>query len=300
MQIPSTLILMATFLAGSGASTAKTQPSAGQIDPLLGRVVAQCRKGNGEKAVWIFKQWHLAPSTMTQDQNASGKLPQAKNQAALYQQLDRWVSSGFLKEIIVEGCSGELSQNSTTKFNGWDISSLKKETEKKSYASILSHIGLKLEAKHADKITTLCGDEDALVKEANLAFSDARGTLGFLSRLDQHKNNPARAQVYLEGAREAFGLPKSASYSEVERRLKQELKEAVTRIEASSEKRNRLAISKLKHATSRNVALLYGGSHGAGIKKLLEEEKLDCNIVEPIGYVDDEEELFKKLNAFTK
>src|SRR6185437_3063520 len=87
-----------------------------------GKAVATCKENSGPR-IWFFKQWHLAPSVNTSDIEKSKTLPQYENQTAIYDQLKTWISSGKLKTVIAEGCSGEMTPKTDAHFNGWNMTS---------------------------------------------------------------------------------------------------------------------------------------------------------------------------------
>jgi hypothetical protein len=264
------------------------------LNPEWGKPVSVCQSGSASSArVWFFKQWHLAPSIKTTDIEKSKSLPQYDNQSAIYGQLNAWISAGKLKTVVAEGCGGSLNY---VHFNGWDLTALKAASSSKSYDSILTSIPLKLEAKYGDKIHTLCGDDEALIKQNSLAFSDARGELGFLTRLVQNQNNPDRAKLYLDGVIDLYHLPAGTTIPQAIARLKLELQKSVDQVEQGIQKRNEhLAdvISAAPHDS--NIAVVFGGAHAPGVERLLEKKGMNCTIVEPSGYQDDETQLLQKL-----
>ena len=277
------------------SSTAFAKTSLELESSLENKVVASCKPTASKKHVWLFKQWHLSPSVDTKDFAKAAALPQAKNQTSIYQQLDRWITDGKLSFLVAEGCTGELTADSNLTFNGWTGQMLKAEASKAHYAEIISNVALKLEAKHGETLKTLCGDDPALLKENSLAFSDARGALGFLTRLDQHKNDPARAKNYLAGVIEIYKLPKTTTIQQALARLKKELKSSLSRVQSAIKKRDAMAFQGLKQLTSPESAIVFGGLHTKGIVALLEKNGVNCTVVEPAGYQNSENELLEQL-----
>lgn len=271
-----------------------------KLDPELGKITGNCKAKENARHVWFFKQWHLSPSINTKERNNFQKMPQEKNQTAIYRQLDRWVGKGQLKEIYAEGCTGELDFKSKVSFNGWTIRDLKKASKKPFYPQILTSIPLKIEAKYDKAVLTLCGDDEELVKENNLAFSDARGTMGFLTRITQYKDDPKRRKVYVDGAIELYKMPPSTSVDQVIAKLKTELGSAVQRAKDTIEKRNQKLVQTIQTSAQKEVAVIYGGMHTTGIAKLLDQAGIGCSIVEPVGYQDDETQLMQRLEESLK
>lgn len=270
------------------------------LSPQWGKAVSVC-KGNstlksGSPRVWFFKQWHLAPSVNTTDVEKSKSLPQFANQTAIYEQLNSWIRSGKLKALVAEGCSGEMTTKTTSRFNGWDMQSLKPRADSENYNSILTSIPLKLEAKYGEKLHTLCGDDEDLIKKNALAFSDARGELGYLTRLEQYKNDPERAKLYLDGVIELYHMSANTTIPQAIARLNMELQKTVDQVEQWIQKRNEHLVDVILAAPhDSNLAVVFGGAHAPGVQALLEKRGMNCTIVEPAGYQDDETQLLQKL-----
>ncbi len=267
-----------------------------EVDPNNGKVVNRCKTSKPSKHVTLFKQWHLPPGLSTREKVDSKPLPQEKNQTAIFNQLDQWVVKKQITEVYAEGCVGELDETSNLNLNGWTIADLKSQLKQPNYPQLLASAPMKIEAKHAQGVRTICADDEKLIREGNLALSDARGILGFLTRLEQHKNEQVRAKTYLDGVIELYKLPAKTTVSQAVQKLKTELKSSVQRLKTSLEKRNAVAVEKIKGSKEKDVAVVYGGMHAAGILKLLEKAGLGCSIVEPIGYQDDEAKLLKTLD----
>ncbi|MBC7693745.1 MAG: hypothetical protein H7222_18410 [Methylotenera sp.] len=299
------------FLGHFGSSLSGLSQALGaspvKLDPAFGKAVAECSSPaskTSKQHVWFFEQWHLAPDVVTKDTENFVEPPQTKNQVAIYQQLDQWITAGQLRTIYAEGCMGEISHGSKLKFNGWTLPDLEKIAKYPDYVRVMTSIPLKLEAKHGKNLSTLCGDDESLIKESNLAFSDARGTLGFILRLEQYRNDPTRAKNYLDGVVERFKLPKTTTVDQAIHMLKTELKSAVARAQAGLEKRNQSLVQTIAKTLSKSkdtdIAVIFGGLHAAGVLKLLEEKGLGCTVVEPVGYPTDgkgtDAELMKSLN----
>lgn len=279
------------------APTARSAPEAAPyVDPTLGEVVARCGPGAGKKPVsaptaervqevWVFKQWHLAPQVDTRDLARARALPQAANQASIYRQLDAWIRAKSLTTVLAEGCAGELTRKSDLRFNGWGIDELAKASADPGYAAdVVTHVPLKLEAKHGKALRTACADDLALMKENAMALSDARGIVGFMSRIEQHRNDPARVKTYLEGVTRLYHLPAGSSPDAALARLGMELRNAIGRARAAIDRRNEIAVDAALADPASRVALVFGGLHAEGIQALLEKKGVRCAIVEPVGY----------------
>lgn len=281
---------------------------AAELDPALGRVVAECKnskeKANGPgKMVWVFKQWHLAPRVLTTPDQANqakqkdpSEKPQLENQTAIYKQLDRWITEKAVATLVAEGCEGELNEKSKQAFNGWTYEALKKASSEAGYERVLSHVPLKLEARHATGVLTLCGDQEKLIKEQNLAFSDARGTVGFLIRLEEHAKDPQKLKIYMDGAIELYKLPKKTTPEQVKVRLRKELQKTLKRIHATIDRRNKKFAQAIGKAKAKELAVVIGGLHTAGLVDRLSAQGIACRVVEPKGYDNDEGQMLKRLD----
>ena len=86
------MLILLWFLVVSPARAAPP------IDPAYGKPVGSCEvREKPSRHVFIFKQWHLSPAVKTAASVPS--LPQARNQTAIYRQLDAWISKGELKTV---------------------------------------------------------------------------------------------------------------------------------------------------------------------------------------------------------
>jgi hypothetical protein len=249
--------------------------------------------------VWIFKQWHLSPGVDTKTSAPTG-LPQEKNQVAIYRQLEKWISEARLSNLVAEGCSGAMAEGFAAKFNGWTLAELKKRAQDAEYVQILAPIPMKLEAKFGEKLNTVCGDDEKLIQAQSLALSNLRGLMGYLTRIEEFKAKPERAKAYLDGAREVLKLKAGASIEEVTKSLKAELKSEFAKIQSITASRNEKFAQTAIAVRGKGVdiAIVVGGLHADGIRKILGEKGLGCRVIEPSGYrPDDEEMVTKKLPA---
>ena len=292
-----------TIILSSHASAVEpsniTHKSAPSLDESYGKVVEECKTKTGRQ-IYLFKQWYLASGVITRNMLPDYSLPQQKNQTAIFRQLDAWIEKGKLKEIFAEGCSGELNSQSTIAFNGWTMPELIAAREQDMFLDIVTSIPMKLEARYADKLKTVCGEDEELVKETSLAFSDARGIAGFLSRLEQLKANPEAAKTYLEGSIQVLSLPKETTINQATMKLRERLTYILKRINDSIERRNEYLVKKVMATTEPVVAIIFGGLHSTGIVSRLNEAGLSCTVVEPIGYEADDRKLLQRLEAAIK
>ncbi len=272
-----------------------------KLDPKYMKEVARCET-KGDPQVYFVKQWHLSPGVDTKNAVTFAPYPQLENQEAIFNQLDSWIEKKQLSTLIAEGCEGELTESSKIKFNNWSVEDLSQRVSKAGYSKILSSVPLKLEAKYKTKIHTYCGDSELLIKDALLSFSDARADLGYLSRLSKLQGDAVKVRPYLEGAIEAYHLPKKTKVNEAMIAVKADLKKTIASIESDLSERNAsvmIAVQKVTKETNvpLPVVIVFGGMHAQGLKHRLDEKKIPCVVLEPVGYHDDEEKLLAELHS---
>lgn len=269
-----------------------------ELDPTFGKISASCQKSSSPKHVWLFKQWHLGPKVNTFLNQDFSKLDQERNQTAIYLQIAKWIETNQVDLVLAEGCQeNELTEKSSIAINGWNISQLKKVALDNNFSQIVSSVPLKLEAKFASKVKTVCGDDLALIEKNGLAFSDARAAIGFLSRINQYKGEDKSLTRYLEAAREAYKLSSKTKKDAIVKHIVGKLKAAVVAIEKATNDRNQILIRKIILEKNKEQTVVYGGIHAEGIVRGLEENQINCDVVTPVGYQDSETELLTTLKA---
>ena len=269
-----------------------------EIDKQLAQKVDTCQVLHPTKHVFFFKQWHLAPSADTRTEIAqSMEAPQHDNQLAIFIQLDRWVRNKKAIQMYAEGCAWpqDITMSSSDKFNGWTVADLSKKADDLNFADIMTNIGYKISARWKNQARVRCGDDSDAMKSNLRAFSDARGILGYLTRLEQNRKNPEGAKIYLEGVVELYHLSKDTTVDQAIFRLNLELKKSVDAIEHWIDVRNQRLVDAIMEDDSKFSAVVFGGAHAAGVRKLLEKRGVGCSIVEPWGYRDDELEMLDNL-----
>jgi len=298
------MILMTTLLNFLALATAfGAMP---ELDLKLGKALEKCKASPQKQHVWIFKQWHLGPSINTRFSTSPQTYPQGENQAAIFEQLSRWIEAGALQSVYAEGCANsEITESFKPAFNGWTVADLKRESKNDDYSKVVSSIPMKIEAKYGDRIKTVCIDNDELLKKHAIAFSDARGTSGFLSRIDEHKGNPKKAKIYIEGAQEVFKWKGKISPEDAIKRLKQQLKADLSKIEKAGDTRSdaiakNVVLNERKTIDTHQSALIVGGSHTTEVMTELEKQGIGCTVVEPTGYSNDDARLMESLKSLVK
>lgn len=272
----------------------------------LGRVESTCSspKKNNSRIVFLVKQWHTAPGVNTvpkvtgRERDLLKGIPQAENQVAIYRILETWVGSGQLRTVLVEGCSQGISRSFESRFNGWNLRALERRSRQPDYASVITHAGLKLEAKFGQGVDTVCADSDELIKAHNLAFSDARGVTGFLSRLEGLNDEDPKAKPYVMSVIDIYRLPPSTSVAQAVAQLQTELKDVIGRIHRGFEERNKVMVRRITSGPARPMALVVGGAHVPDLKARLEKEGVACTVIEPAGYRSEDDELLGRLMKF--
>lgn len=296
------LIFFCVVLFDGKLSFALGQTSSLEISPQWAKSVGTCQvTGTPKKQVYFFKQWHLAPGVdTTQDpEEALHRYPQFENQRAIYEQIDLWIADQAVSFLIAEGCPAprEIDSSSPEKFNGWSVEKLALQANSPQFKDLLTNVGYKLEAKWRKKLSARCGDDPGAIKKNLVAFSDARGNLGFLSRLKQYEKDPARAKTYLEGVIELDHLSASTKVSQAIERLKADLKKNVEDIQRWIEIRNEKLVAAIEAVPAARVVVVFGGAHAKGVQALLEKKGIGCTILEPVGYRDDETLMLGQLKS---
>jgi hypothetical protein len=264
----------------------------------LTQKVETCHVKHPSKYVYFFKQWHLAPSKDTRTEiEQSLEAPQHDNQLAIFIQLDKWIREKQKMAIYAEGCAypNEINSHSEDKFNGWTVADLSTKANDSNYADIMTNIGYKIAARWKRNARVVCGDDSDAMRLGLRSFSDARGILGYLSRLEQYKLTPEKSKGYLDDVIELYHMSKETTADQAITRLNLELRKTVDSIEHSIAVRNERLVNAIADDDSRLVAVVFGGAHAAGVQKLLEKRGIGCSIVEPWGYQDDEAEMLEHL-----
>ncbi|MGE4130845.1 MAG: hypothetical protein AB7F86_04365 [Bdellovibrionales bacterium] len=253
--------------------------------------VGGCKTRKEAQSVLIYKQWHLPPTTVTK--GFKEKYPQEKNQTSIYITLADKVKSKKVDLVLAEGCEGEIDENFSTTFNGWDYKSLKAESHKRSYQRVLTHVPLKLEARFGAGLKTLCGDSDKLILEGNHRMSNLRGWMGYWIRLtektlDEEKRNPFR-----EAAAEQLKMDKSSPVSTLLPEIQKKLREELEGFNRSLAERDDQFVKILQESQFKTAAIVIGGLHVKDLMKKLEAAGFACDLYEPRGYSREDESLIQ-------
>jgi phytoene dehydrogenase-like protein len=283
-----------------GPASVRAPASVLQPDSRYVKASETCEVKSPSKLVYFFKQWHLSPSVNTNaGLSKSMEAPQHDNQTAIYRQLDQWLTQNMKFDLVAEGCPAprEIGADSPEKFNGWSVGDLREKAATEEYADLVTNVGYKIEAKWKDHLKVKCGDDDAEIKKGSLAFSDARALVGYITRLEEYKSQPERAQIYLDGVIDLYKLPKQTTIPQALARLNIGLKRALGDIERSIQVRNQKLVEAVAADSAGSVAVVFGGVHAAGVRKLLEEKGIGCQILEPQGYEDNEVKMLETLHS---
>lgn len=255
--------------------------------------VASCDAPKGAKKVLLIKQWHLSPRTITK--GFKEKYQQEKNQTAIYKNLNEQVKKKKLQLVVAEGCEGEINSDFKTTFNGWDLESLRKQSQTKGFDKIITNVPLKLEARWGDKLLTLCGDNDKLIQEGNLRSSNLRGWMGFWTKLNEGKGDPDKLKLYSEAAADLLKMPKDTAIEKLQAKIKERFKEELDLFATSLKERNTSFVNVLKDRQFDTAAIVIGGLHADDLKAKLQAAGLACEVLEPTGYVREDENLIKEF-----
>mgnify|MGYP001087825580 CR=1 FL=1 len=271
------IILAAILISGISAKAQSLE-----LDSKLVSKKDSCDVKNPKKTVYIFKQWHLDPTENTKF--SKKQYEQSENQIAIYDQIKKWMDNNTVHTVLAEGCSGEIKKDFSKKFNGWTMQDLITKPKDQAYGKILTHIPMKLKAYYADKIQAICVDDEKEIKEQLLDMSDIRGDTGFLTRIQELKDDPDHQKVYVNSAREILKLPKTKSTDDVISYLKKDIEEKLQRVQDGISKRNKAMVENIKKTLDEKEVFVVGGLHAKELKSLLEDEKIGCEILEPKGY----------------
>lgn len=248
--------------------------------------------------VMIVKQWHLAPRTITK--GFKEKYPQEKNQSSIYIALADRIKHKRLDLLLAEGCEGEINDEFTTAFNGWDISALKKQAQTRAFERILSHVPMKLEARFGDKIRTLCGDDNQLIQEGLVRLSNMRGWAGFYNRLTEVTDDPERQKLFAESAARVLKVDLEMPIAELVPKIKEKLAEELEGFGKTLTARNDRFIKTLQTETFKSAAIVIGGLHVEDLKAKVEEAGFRCEVMEPRGYSRDDENVIREFERAIK
>ncbi len=246
-----------------------------------------------DKKVMVFKQWHLAPTTVTK--GFKEKYSQEKNQTAIYKTLSELVKKRQLEVIVAEGCEGEIDGTFKTAFNGWKIEDLKKQAQTKGFEKIVAHVPMKVEARWGDKVLTLCGDDEKLIKQSQLHLSNLRGWMGFWTRLGESKPEDEKLKLYSDAAADLLKVPKDTPVAELKTKINQRSLEELALFEKALNDRNLSFVKALESREFKTAAVVIGGLHASDLKLKLEQAGLACDIYEPPGYSRQDENLIKEF-----
>jgi hypothetical protein len=250
--------------------------------------------GCQEKAnkVRLIKQWHLSSGQNTQDITASKKLPQFQNQKDIYLQVSKLIEKKETSIIIAEGCEGQINNKFTTNFNGWDMESLVKKRDLPEFSDIMAPVPMKLKAKYPE-VTVLCGDNLKLINENLRAMSDLRGFSGFFQRMKaSRKTNLEKFNAYSEQLKKLF--PKDKIKDPIQYSLKKSLN-ALGEFESLIKQRNEFFVRVAKESIEKNPVVIIGGLHVTDLQQRFYVDKIESEIIVPLGYSNDEQKLIYAL-----
>jgi hypothetical protein len=246
------------------------------------------------KTVLLIKQWHLPPTTITK--GFKERYPHETNQSAIYRYLNERVRTHYVDMIVGEGCQGEIDENFAVKFNGWDLESLRKISQQKNFDRVLTHIPLKIEARHQDGIRTFCADDESLIQEGNLRLSNLKGWLGYLSRLSDDQADKDKLALYSESASNLLKIEKEIAIPDLLKLIREKMREELNAFKKSIEERNQVVVKTLNEQSFTRAALVIGGLHAKDLQNKLELAGFDCEVLEPPGYGEEDEKLFQEFS----
>lgn len=255
--------------------------------------VAKCDNPKSTKKVYIVKQWHLGPMTVTK--GFKEKYPQERNQTTIYKTLSEMVKKKKLQVVVAEGCEGEINSDFKTAFNGWTVGDLAKQSQTRGFDKIITNIPMKLEARWGEKLLTLCGDNEKLIQEGNLRLSNLRGWMGFWTKLSEGQGDPDKLKLYSEAAADLLKVPKSTPVDQLQAKIKDRFKEEIGLFQKSLQDRNDSFVNALKDREFNTAAVVIGGLHAEDLKEKMQAAGYACEVEEPRGYQREDENLIKEF-----
>ena len=246
---------------------------------------------SGKRKVIIYKQWHLEPKSNTLDILGSLKLPQAKNQVAIYQSIEKEILKGGKFNFLAEGCEGDTKLAFSEKYNGWNLNSLKKRIHFSNYDQILAPIGMKLLAKYEDRINVYCSDHDASVEKHLLTYSDIKGFLSFYLKFKKLNPNSSEYKSYLESLKK---LTKNSSINDPIDFVKAKMLSKLKEFEELLYLRNKYFISRVKELTGTSFIVI-GGLHANDLNEKLTQLEIETYLYTPAGYNSSDDKLISSL-----
>ncbi len=255
------------------------------------------------KTVLVFKQWHLAPTTVTK--GFKEKYGQEKNQTAIYKTLSEMVKKKQLEIVVAEGCEGEIDGTFETPFNGWTMSELEKQAQTKNFDKIITLVPMKVEARWGDKVVTLCGDDEKLIKESQMHLSNLRGWMGFYSRLGAVAGSGAsggdeKAKQYADAAADLLKVSKETPVEELKKLINQRSLEELSLFQQALDDRNAAFVRAVQSRPFTTAAIVIGGLHAGDLQAKLEKAGLACEIFEPPGYSKEDETVIQDFKNALK
>jgi hypothetical protein len=253
---------------------------------------------NTARHVALIKQWHLAPKTVTR--GFKEKYPQEANQTDIFKAVNEMVKKKKIQLLVAEGCEGEINSEFKASFNGWDYGNLKKESQRRNFERIVSHVPLKIEVRHGNKILTMCGDSEVLIQEGNLRLSNLRGWAGFLTRLNESPHDSEKQKLYGEAAADLLQIPRDTPVDKLIEKIREKLRSEMDALKKSLADRNDKFLQVLTGHEFRNAAVILGGLHAEDLRQKLEAAGIGCDVFEPRGYRREDESLIEKFTDLLK
>ena len=260
---------------------------------ILSFIIAICVSCTKEKKVYLIKQWHLSPNENSLDLEAGRKSPKFKNQIDVYERTLALIEKGS-GVVIAEGCEDENAYLKK-KFNGWDLDSLKTQIGLGDLKDTLAPVPLKIKAQDISGVSVLCGDNNKLIKNNNLAFSDLRGFVNFFQRLIEYKGKDNKK--YLKYKKAFSNIVDLKEEDDAILKAKDKSFESLKQFTHFIQLRNYHFVKKIVSTLDKNPVLIIGGLHIEGITKELDEAKIPYEVITPSGYPEEEDLIIKNLQA---
>ena len=201
--------------------------------------------------------------------------------------------------IISEGCQGNIDGQFTEEHYGWNYKKLQQEKSKKEYADILALIPLKIKVFYDTRVSAICADDKALLKENMLAFSDLRAFIGYYSRLKEFKDkNPKKFKLYADSM---FDTAKQKDRSiDPIAFARDHAALALQKAEDLIKRRNERFAQVAEANKDKRPAIVVGGLHAKSLAERLESRGIKTQIIVPDGYSQEDEALLDQIKNLLK
>ena len=102
-------------------------------------------------------------------------------------------------------------------------------------------------------------------------------------------------KLYSEAAADLLKVPKDTPIEKLQAKIKERFKEELDLFAKSLVERNTSFVNALKDKDFETAAIVIGGLHADDLKKKLQDAGFACEVLEPAGYIREDENLIKEF-----